>query len=296
MGSIADQLEAFLADMAQRQRLRPNTIRAYRSDLQLAARALPGPLESLTLDALEAWLADDRCAASTRNRRAASLSRFLTWAQRTGLCAANPLLLRETTPLPRRLPNPIRSAAHRQQLDTAIRQTAQPYRLIFTLLRETGMRASEVLRLTFADLCLDSGCEGLRLRNTKNGVDRVVILEPTATPRSLRGLRVAVRAHGTRPAHVAVFRSARQMPVQYRTLYAHWQQLCRAAGLVDADGDPLYTLHQLRHTRGTELIEQGYRMEIVQRILGHRDPRSTQGYAEVSDLLVRKALADGSRR
>ena len=37
-------------------------------------------------------------------------------------------------------------------------------------------------------------------------------------------------------------------------------------------------------------------MEIVQRLLGHLDPRSTQGYAEVSDLLVRQALAEqGSR-
>jgi site-specific recombinase XerD len=52
-------------------------------------------------------------------------------------------------------------------------------------------------------------------------------------------------------------------------------------------------LHQLRHTRGTELLEAGQRLEIVQRVLGHRDPRSTQRYADVHDDLVRQALELG---
>jgi len=55
-------------------------------------------------------------------------------------------------------------------------------------------------------------------------------------------------------------------------------------------GKPRYTLHQLRHTRATELVEQGQRLEIVQRVLGHRDPRSTQGYAELAETQVRAAL------
>ncbi|HEU5101790.1 MAG TPA: hypothetical protein VFU22_22370 [Roseiflexaceae bacterium] len=37
---------------------------------------------------------------------------------------------------------------------------------------------------------------------------------------------------------------------------------------------PRYTLHQLRHTHGRELIEQGYHKDIVQPVLGRRDPRS----------------------
>jgi site-specific recombinase XerD len=50
------------------------------------------------------------------------------------------------------------------------------------------------------------------------------------------------------------------------------------------------TLHQLRHTRATELLEQGQRIEIVQRVLGHRDPRSPQGYADLTERQVRAAL------
>jgi hypothetical protein len=55
---------------------------------------------------------------------------------------------------------------------------------------------------------------------------------------------------------------------------------------------PISSARSIR-TRGSELVEQGYRMEIVQRVLGHRDPRSTQGYAALHDDQVRAVLEQG---
>jgi integrase/recombinase XerD len=290
MATIGESLDAFLADMTHRRRLSLNTLRAYRYDLQLAAAALPMSIETIHIADIEHWLSQDHRAVSTSNRRMASLGRFFIWAQRQGLCTSNPTSLREPNHTTRRLPNPIRSDQHRRQLDAAIQETPQPYRLIFTILRETGMRANEVLGLNKGDVCLDGGREGLRIREAKNGHERTVILDPNATPRTLRGLRQWIREQQTLPDHVPLFFSSRKARVSYRALYHQWQQLCIRAGLVDARNTSLYTIHQLRHTRGTELIEQGHRMEIVQRILGHRDPRSTQGYADISDILVRNAL------
>jgi integrase len=60
--------------------------------------------------------------------------------------------------------------------------------------------------------------------------------------------------------------------------------------LLDEAGVPRYTPHQLRRTRGSELIAQGQRVEIVQRVLGHRDIRSTLGYAGLQEAHVRAAL------
>jgi site-specific recombinase XerD len=68
-----------------------------------------------------------------------------------------------------------------------------------------------------------------------------------------------------------------------------------AAGLLDATGAPRYTPHQLRHTRGSELIAEGQRIEIVQRVLGHRDIRSTLGYAELQETQIRAALERPAR-
>lgn len=154
------------------------------------------------------------------------------------------------------------------------------------------MRAGEVLELRWGDVVLDAGREALQIREAKNGAERTVILGPRATPRSVRGLRAARRPHG-RPApadHEVVFLSNRGTRVSYDALHYQWARLCQAAGLVNEAGAPRYTPHQLRHTRGSELIAQGQRVEIVQRVLGHRDIRSTLGYAELQDAHVRAAL------
>jgi len=66
--------------------------------------------------------------------------------------------------------------------------------------------------------------------------------------------------------------------------------------LVDEASAPRYTPHQLRHTRVRELIAQGQRVEIVQRVLGHRDIWSTLGYAELQDAQVRAALEGTAAR
>jgi len=57
--------------------------------------------------------------------------------------------------------------------------------------------------------------------------------------------------------------------------------MCGGYAVLDGDGQPRYTVHQLRHTRGTQMVQAGHALHIVQRALGHKDPRSTQIYAEV---------------
>jgi site-specific recombinase XerD len=69
----------------------------------------------------------------------------------------------------------------------------------------------------------------------------------------------------------------------------------RAATLVNADDQPYYTLHQVRHTRGTEMIEQRYPLHVVQKTLGHLDPRSTQVYVELAEDQLRHELESHRR-
>src|SRR5262249_13902750 len=84
-----------------------------------------------------------------------------------------------------------------------------PYRLIITILRETGMRAGEVLALRSRDVTLDAGREALRVREPKNGIERAVVLGPTATPRTLRGLRAHCRSMRSSAPSALLFRSNR---------------------------------------------------------------------------------------
>jgi integrase/recombinase XerD len=290
--------EAFLSDIGQLERLRPHTVRAYRYELAAAANeaCFRRPLDEVRLDDLDAWLGRTPAATSTVGRRVATFRHFFAWACRHGLCERNPLVERAPLRGHRRLPRPIREQPEQRALDAAIGSAQQPYRLIFTLLRETGMRVGEVLELRWGDVTLDSGREGLRVREPKNGLERMVVLGPTATPRTVRGLRAARRSLGRTPAdHEVLFHSNRGTQVSYDALHYQWAKLCDAVGLLDRTGAPRYTPHQLRHTRGSELIAQGQRVEIVQRVLGHRDIRSTLGYVELQDTQVRAALEHPSR-
>lgn len=296
--TLADCHAAFLADVAHLARLRPGTVRAYRYELAAAAAdpRFAAPLDALRLADLEGWLARPPAAPSTVGRRAATFARFFAWAIRHGHCARDPLAGRTPVRARRGLPRPIRDAAEHGALAAAIAVAPSPYRLIFTILRETGMRVGEALALRWGDVTLDAGREALRVREPKNGTERVVVLGPTATPRTVRGLRAWRNAHKAARAHEPLFRSNRGTVVSYDALHYQWAKLCAAAGLVDAVGTPRYTPHQLRHTRGSELIAQGQRVEIVQRVLGHRDIRSTLGYAELAEAQVRAALEGGDAR
>jgi integrase/recombinase XerD len=196
----------------------------------------------------------------------------------------------EPIALERRLPRPVPAGDPRKDVAKVIADAPQPYRLIFTLLRETGMRVGEALGLNLGDVTLEPGREGLRVREAKNKTERVVTLGPNSTPKSLRGLRAHLRDLAGLPTTTPLFSSNRGTRVSYAAAQYQWAQRCAKAGLVEADGALRYTLHQLRHTRGTELIEEGKPLEIVQRVLGHRDIRSTQGYADLSEAQVRAAL------
>ncbi len=297
--TLASTFQTFLSDIAQLDGLRPHTVRAYGYELAAAAvdARFRRPLEDVQRGDLNAWLIRAPSATSTVGRRVATFRRFFTWACRQGLCRSNPIAERSPLRGPRRLPRPIREQHEQRSLDAAIAAAPQPYRLIFTILRETGMRVGEVLELRWGDVTLDGGREALRVREPKNGVERTVVLGPTATPRTVRGLRAARRVVGRTPAdYELVFRSNRGTRVSYDALHYQWAKLCTTAGLVDATGVPRYTPHQLRHTRGSDLIAQGQRIEIVQRVLGHRDIRSTLGYAELQEAQVRAALEHTTRR
>ncbi len=289
--TLAETYQQFLDEAENLRQLRPHTLRAYRYELAGASQdsRFQIPLEELRLTDLDSWITRDNPSKSTIGRRLAAFNRFFRWAIRSSLCERNPLSGREPMRRETRLPRPIQRRDDRKLLEEAIASAPMPYRLIFTILRETGMRVGEVIDLRRGDVLLEAGSETLRVRQAKNGTERMVILGPTSTPRSLRGLRAHLK-HIPKGDQEILFRPNRGTRISYDSVHYQWGQICAASGLINEEGKPLYTIHQLRHTRGTDLLAEGQPIEIVQRVLGHRDIRSTLGYAEVSEAQVRSAL------
>ncbi len=136
--TLASELDSFLADARHRRGLSENTITSYRCDLLAAATALPAPLDIIGTADIETFLVSREEKPGTTNRRIASLRRFFHWAMRQGYCDRNPVDLIETKREDEHLPRPIRSDEDLRALDVAIATAPQPYRLIFSILRETG--------------------------------------------------------------------------------------------------------------------------------------------------------------
>ena len=68
-------------------------------------------------------------------------------------------------------------------------------------------------------------------------------------------------------------------PLSYAGARALFRKYMKTSGLM-AKG---YTLHQLRHTFATELLNAGMRLEVLQQLLGHSSIEVTRHYARLTD-------------
>jgi len=154
-------------------------------------------------------------------------------------------------------------------------------RLLFRLLFETGLRIGEALGIHVEDVDLTPDDEHLNVVG-KGGRRRTVLLDD---PRVVQQLRTYLRQTGYR--HGPLFRAeknGRGGPLRYQSVQAQWAAYCQQAGVP-------CTLHQLRHTHATELVNAGVSLATIRKRLGHRNLQTTLRYAEQSD-----ATADAELR
>ncbi|MDW7774335.1 MAG: tyrosine-type recombinase/integrase, partial [Desulfobulbaceae bacterium] len=76
-----------------------------------------------------------------------------------------------------------------------------------------------------------------------------------------------------------LFYSRGRENMSYVTAWITMKNLLAKAGL----GDKGYSLHSLRHTFATDMLNAGLRLEVLQQLLGHCSIEITRRYARMSD-------------
>ena len=147
-----------------------------------------------------------------------------------------------------------------------------------------GLRASEVIALKVGDV--DSQRMTLRIEQGKGRKDRYAMLAPLLLERLRTWWRVA-RAQGKMLEGGWLFPG--MDPIESLTT----RQLNRAvhAAALAAGIDKRVSMHTLRHSSATHLLEQKVDIRVIQVLLGHKKLETTALYAQVATDLLREVIS-----
>src|SRR5512135_294615 len=143
------------------------------------------------------------------------------------------------------------------------------HRAILMTANTAGLRISEVVALRVDDL--DSQRMVLRVRQGKGRKDRNVMLSPRLLALLREYWKVARPAEWLFPGEIP------GRPITVGTVHRICVQAAQAAGL-----GKHVTIHTLRHSFATHLLEAGTDIRTIQMLLGHRNLKTTEIYAHVA--------------
>jgi len=146
-------------------------------------------------------------------------------------------------------------------------------RVALTTAYAAGLRVSEVAALKVRDI--DSGRMVMRIEHGKAGKERYVMLSAPL----LGILRSYWRL--TRPSLYLFPGRTSDKPIEPTVLHAACRSAAAAAGL-----DKRVSVHVLRHSFATHLLESGVDIRIIQVLLGHENLSTTARYTRVSTRLI----------
>jgi site-specific recombinase XerD len=148
-------------------------------------------------------------------------------------------------------------------------------RTALTTAYAAGLRASEAVGLKVADI--DSSRMLIQVRHGKGAKDRTVML----SPQLLAILRTYWRL--ARPKEWLFPGRDEGKPIDVQVLYAACRSAAKAAGLTKR-----VTVHTLRHSFATHLLESGVNIRIIQVLLGHNSLSTTARYTQVATTTIAK--------
>jgi integrase/recombinase XerD len=143
------------------------------------------------------------------------------------------------------------------------------HRAMLSLIYACGLRRGELLKLKTQDILADRGL--LHIKQSKGKKDRVVPL----SEKILDILRAYYKTH--RPTIWLFEGQVAGQPYSEKSLESVLKQAVSRARITKP-----VTLHWLRHSYATHLLESGTDLRYIQELLGHNSSRTTEIYTHVS--------------
>jgi integrase/recombinase XerD len=229
-------------------------------------------VEEVTRQDIEAFVEhelDRGLKILTVQTRLTSVYAFLRFLYEREIVEAELLVRRIKLRLPDPLPKAINPDDVKRLLSVVdhVRNRA----MILVLLR-TGMRIGELLNMRVNDVNLEERKITI-WEAEKNLVGRVVCISDDAA----RALGAWLRKRD--PNKGLVFYGRGHRALSYQGARVMFENYLKRAGLSHKG----YTLHCLRHTFASEVLNAGMRLEAVQVLLGHSNAEVTRRYARLTD-------------
>lgn len=248
-----------------------NTIKSYRSDIKHYF------VNSERIGEFSSYLKilnKDRYSKTSVNRKITSIRTFLYWAIDNGYLNQNEIKIVNNLKVEKKLPNVLTSSYINKLLDGLPESTEKDLRdkAILEIMYSSGLRVSEVSNLTLNSINKNNSIKVLGKGNKE------------------RVLPMTKRAYVYIKKYIETSRPKFQNEKSKNNLFLG----VRGGQLNDREIRRIVKLrcgtfpHSIRHTFATHLLEGGADLRIVQELLGHNDPSTTQIYTHVSKKQLQK--------
>ena len=248
-----------------------NTIKSYRSDIKHYFE------NSERIGEFSSYLKilnKDRYSKTSVNRKITSIRTFLYWAIDSDYLNQNEIKIVNNLKVEKKLPNVLTSSYINKLLDGLPESTEKDLRdkAILEIMYSSGLRVSEVSNLTLNSINKNNSIKVLGKGNKE------------------RVLPMTKRAYVYIKKYIETSRPKFQNEKSKNNLFLG----VRGGRLNDREIRRIVKLrcgtfpHSIRHTFATHLLEGGADLRIVQELLGHNDPSTTQIYTHVSKKQLQK--------
>ena len=264
-------LEEYLIYINNVKNYSQNTIKSYNSDIKHYFENTESVGE---FSSYLKHLNKNKYSKTSINRKITSIRTFLSWAVDNNYFNQNQIKIVNNLKVEKKLPNVLTASYINRLLDNLPESSEKDIRdkAILELMYSSGLRVSEVSNLTSNSI-------------NKNNSIRVL-----GKGSKERVLPMTKRAYVSTKKYIETSRPKFENDKSKNYLFLG----VRGGQLSDREIRRIVKLrtgtfpHSIRHTFATHLLEGGADLRIVQELLGHNDPSTTQIYTHVSKKQLQK--------